>query len=167
MDQELSSQIIQRWWTKIQALFKSGDMEQAELRMCPVRALDSYEYLGRCMNKGPPSRKISAKRIENYISWKSRRWWIWLCLVVSSGVPAFSLSSLNWAYFNYNFDTNLDTYDKIRFGDVRTSDSWQPINGYMAVKSLSKWIGEIGFLDRRLESYCCRHCSLPVRRMEW
>ncbi len=29
------------------------------------------------------------------------------------GVPAFSLSSLDWSYRDYTWHTNIDTYDKM------------------------------------------------------
>ena len=38
---------------------------------------------------------------------------------VAAGAPGFSLSSLNWSYFNYTWHTNRDTYDKIVFDDVQ------------------------------------------------
>ena len=34
---------------------------------------------------------------------------------VAAGVPAFSLSSLDWSYRDYTWHTNIDTYDKIIF----------------------------------------------------
>src|SRR5690606_3758348 len=38
---------------------------------------------------------------------------------VAAGAPAFSLSSLSWAYSTNTWHTNRDTYDKIVFDDVR------------------------------------------------
>jgi Zn-dependent M28 family amino/carboxypeptidase len=51
---------------------------------------------------------------------------------VAAGVPAFSLSSLNWSYFNYTWHTNLDTYDKIVFDDVQNNVIMTAIMVYMA-----------------------------------
>jgi Iap family predicted aminopeptidase len=51
---------------------------------------------------------------------------------VAAGVPAFSLSSLNWSYFNYTWHTNLDTYDKIVFDDVQNNVIMAAIMVYMA-----------------------------------
>ena len=38
---------------------------------------------------------------------------------VAAGVPAFMLSSLSWGYFNSTWHTNLDTYDKLIFDDLK------------------------------------------------
>ena len=40
---------------------------------------------------------------------------------VAAGIPAFSLSSLSWDYSRFTWHTNLDTYDKIVFDDVRSN----------------------------------------------
>lgn len=51
---------------------------------------------------------------------------------VAAGAPAFSLSSLNWSYFNYTWHTNRDTYDKIVFDDVQNNAIVTAILVYMA-----------------------------------
>ncbi|UZJ65111.1 M20/M25/M40 family metallo-hydrolase [Sphingobacterium sp. KU25419] len=38
---------------------------------------------------------------------------------VAAGVPAFMLSSLSWGYFSNTWHTNLDTYDKLVFDDLK------------------------------------------------
>jgi hypothetical protein len=48
------------------------------------------------------------------------------------GAPAFSLSSLSWSYWNYTWHTNLDTYDKIVFDDVRSNAILTAVLAYMA-----------------------------------
>ncbi len=48
------------------------------------------------------------------------------------GQQAFSLSSLNWSYWNYTWHTNLDTYDKIVFDDVRNNAILTAILAYKA-----------------------------------
>lgn len=48
------------------------------------------------------------------------------------GVPSFNLSALNWSYWNYTWHTNLDTYDKIVFDDVRNNVILTAILAYMA-----------------------------------
>lgn len=40
---------------------------------------------------------------------------------VAAGIPGFMLSSLNWEYGRTTWHTNLDTYDKIVFDDVRNN----------------------------------------------
>jgi Zn-dependent M28 family amino/carboxypeptidase len=57
---------------------------------------------------------------------------------VAVGVPAFSLGSLNWSYFNYTWHTNRDTYDKIVFDDVRNNAILTAILVYMACEDPEK-----------------------------
>ena len=51
---------------------------------------------------------------------------------VAVGAPGFSLSSLNWSYFNYTWHTNRDTYDKVIFDDLRSNAILTAIMVYMA-----------------------------------
>ena len=51
---------------------------------------------------------------------------------VAAGVPAFSLSSLSWDYGTFTWHTNLDTYDKIVFDDVRSNAILTAILAYKA-----------------------------------
>ena len=51
---------------------------------------------------------------------------------IALGAPAFSLSSLNWSYFNYTWHTNRDTYDKIVFDDLRNNAILAAAMAYMA-----------------------------------
>ncbi len=51
---------------------------------------------------------------------------------VAVGAPGFSLSSLNWSYFNYTWHTNRDTYDKIVFDDVKNNAALAAIMAYMS-----------------------------------
>jgi len=48
------------------------------------------------------------------------------------GALGFSLSSLNWSYFNYTWHTNRDTYDKIVFDDLENNAILVAILAYMA-----------------------------------
>ena len=54
------------------------------------------------------------------------------------GVPAFSLSSLDWSYRDYTWHTNIDTYDKIVFDDVRSNVILTAILAYMASEDKNK-----------------------------
>jgi len=54
------------------------------------------------------------------------------------GTPAFSLSSLSWSYGDYTWHTNLDTYDKIVFDDVRNNAILTAILAYMACEDPEK-----------------------------
>lgn len=51
---------------------------------------------------------------------------------VAVGAPGFDLNSLNWSYDNYTWHTNVDTYDKIVFDDVRKNVILTAILVYMA-----------------------------------
>ena len=51
---------------------------------------------------------------------------------VAAGVPAFFLSALSWDYGTATWHTNLDTYDKIVFDDVRYNVIITAILAYMA-----------------------------------
>jgi len=51
---------------------------------------------------------------------------------VAVGAPGFSLSSLNWSYFNYTWHTNRDTYDKVIFDDLKSNAILTAIMVYMA-----------------------------------
>ena len=51
---------------------------------------------------------------------------------VAAGIPAFSLSSLSWDYGTFTWHTNLDTYDKIVFDDVRSNAILTAILAYKA-----------------------------------
>jgi len=57
---------------------------------------------------------------------------------VAAGVPAFSLFSLNWSYWNYTWHTNRDTYDKIIFDDLRNNAILTAILAYMASEDTSR-----------------------------
>lgn len=51
---------------------------------------------------------------------------------VAASAPGFMLGSLSWNYWNYTWHTNLDTYDKIVFDDVRSNVILTAILTYMA-----------------------------------
>jgi len=52
--------------------------------------------------------------------------------------PGFSLGSLNWAYGNYTWHTNRDTYDKIVFDDLKNNAILTAILAYMASEDPEK-----------------------------
>ncbi|HWZ36665.1 MAG TPA: M20/M25/M40 family metallo-hydrolase, partial [Mucilaginibacter sp.] len=54
------------------------------------------------------------------------------------GAPGFSLGSLNWAYGNYTWHTNRDTYDKIVFDDLKNNAVLTAILVYMASEDPEK-----------------------------
>ncbi len=48
------------------------------------------------------------------------------------GLPAFNLGSLGWSYGSYTWHTNLDTYDKIVFDDLRFNAGLVALLAYLA-----------------------------------
>lgn len=57
---------------------------------------------------------------------------------VAKGAPAFFLSSLNWSYGSYTWHTNLDTYDKLVFDDLRSNVALIAILTYLASEDAEK-----------------------------
>jgi hypothetical protein len=57
---------------------------------------------------------------------------------VAAGAPGFSLSSLSWDYGTFTWHTNLDTYDKIVFDDVRNNAILTAILVYQACEDPNK-----------------------------
>lgn len=51
---------------------------------------------------------------------------------VAAGVPAFMLSSLSWGYFSNTWHTNLDTYDKLVFDDLKYNVILTAVMAYKA-----------------------------------
>ena len=70
---------------------------------------------------------------------------------VAAGVPAFSLSSLNWSYGTYTWHTNRDTYDKIVFDDVRSNAILAAIMAYQASEDPVKTSREKSILPLNAE----------------
>ena len=50
------------------------------------------------------------------------------------GLPAFNLGALGWSYGNYTWHTNLDTYDKIVFADLRFNAGLVAMLAYLAAE---------------------------------
>ena len=48
------------------------------------------------------------------------------------GLPAFNLGALNWNYGSYTWHTNIDTYDKIVFDDLRGNAAIAAMLAYLA-----------------------------------
>lgn len=53
---------------------------------------------------------------------------------VAAGIPAFMLSSLSWGYFSNTWHTNLDTYDKLVFDDLKYNVILTAIMAYKAAE---------------------------------
>lgn len=113
----------------LQALFNQDNGTGRVVRLSGQGFVHAYAYLGRWLQAVPESIR---KHIETIFPGSPGGGGSDYASFVAVGAPAFSLSSLNWSYFNYTWHTNLDTYDKIVFDDVRSNAILTAILAYMA-----------------------------------
>lgn len=97
--------------------------------------LHAYDYIGRWLEAVPREYK---SEIETNFPGTPAGGGSDYASFVAAGAPAFSLSSLGWSYGNYTWHTNLDTYDKIVFDDVRANAILTAILTYMASEDPEK-----------------------------
>ena len=97
--------------------------------------LNSYEYVSRWLFPVPAKIK---KHIKTDFPGMPGGGGSDYASFVAAGVPAFSLSSLDWSYGDYTWHTNIDTYDKIIFDDVKNNVILTAILTYMASEDESK-----------------------------
>jgi hypothetical protein len=114
---------------KVQAVFNQDNGTGRVVRLSGGGFLHSYDYLSRWLNAVP--REITSE-IETTFPGTPARGGSDYASFQAAGAPAFSLSSLNWSYWNYTWHTNRDTYDKIVFDDVRNNVILTAILIYMA-----------------------------------
>jgi len=113
----------------IQASFNQDNGTGRVVNISGQGFVHSYDYLGRWLAAVPKEITNEIKTTfpgipggggSDYASF------------LAAGVPAFSLSSISWSYWNYTWHTNRDTYDKIVFDDVRNNAILTAILTYMA-----------------------------------
>jgi len=113
----------------IQALFNQDNGTGRVVDLSGQGFLHAYSYLGKWLQAVPDEIRSEIKTNfpgtpggggSDYASF------------VAAGVPAFSLSSLSWAYGTYTWHTNRDTYDKIVFDDVQKNAILTAIMAYKA-----------------------------------
>jgi Iap family predicted aminopeptidase len=114
---------------KTQALFNQDNGTGRVIRLSGGGFLHSYDYLSRWLEAVP---KDITKHIETSFPGTPARGGSDYASFQAAGAPGFSLSSLNWSYWNYTWHTNRDTYDKIIFDDVRNNVILTAILAYMA-----------------------------------
>ncbi|MBT8280999.1 MAG: M20/M25/M40 family metallo-hydrolase [Muriicola sp.] len=119
----------------LQALFNQDNGTGRVVNLSGQGFLHSYAYLGKWMEAVPTS---ITKHIETSFPGNPGRGGSDYASFVAQGAPAFSLSSLSWSYWNYTWHTNLDTYDKIVFDDVRNNVILTAILTYMASEDPEK-----------------------------
>lgn len=113
----------------IQVLFNQDNGTGRVVNLNGQGFLNSYEYLSRWLTQVP--REIR-DTIDTRFPGNPGGGGSDYASFVAVGVPAFSLSSLNWSYGTYTWHTNRDTYDKIVFDDVRSNVILTAILAYMA-----------------------------------
>ncbi|NJX17241.1 M28 family peptidase, partial [Tamlana crocina] len=102
----------------IQAVFNQDNGTGRVVNISGNGFLHAYDYLGDWLAKVPDT---VSQHIETIFPGSPGRGGSDYASFVAAGAPAFNLSSLNWAYWNYTWHTNRDTYDKIVFDDVRNN----------------------------------------------
>ena len=114
---------------KVQAVFNQDNGTGRVVRLTGGGFLNSYDYLSRWLHPVPKEIK---DEIETSFPGSPARGGSDYASFQAAGAPAFSLSSLNWSYWNYTWHTNRDTYDKIIFDDLRDNVILTAILTYMA-----------------------------------
>ncbi len=113
----------------VQALFNQDNGTGRVVNISGQGFLHSYDYLGSWLEAVPGD---ITQHIETTFPGVPGGGGSDYASFVAAGAPAFSLSSLSWSYWNYTWHTNLDTYDKIVFDDVRNNVILTAILTYMA-----------------------------------
>ncbi len=112
-----------------QALFNQDNGTGRVVSLSGGGFLHAYDYLNRWLQPVPKSIK---DEIETTFPGTPARGGSDYASFQAAGAPGFSLSSLNWSYWNYTWHTNRDTYDKIVFDDLRDNVILTAILAYMA-----------------------------------
>lgn len=119
----------------LQAVFNQDNGTGRVVRLSGGGFLHSYEYLTRWLEAVP---KDISQHIETTFPGVPAGGGSDYASFQAAGAPAFSLSSLNWSYWNYTWHTNRDTYDKIIFDDVRNNAILTAVLAYMASEDPKK-----------------------------
>lgn len=113
----------------IQAVFNQDNGTGRVVNLSGQGFLHAYKYLGKWLEAVPEEIR---QPIETNFPGTPASGGSDYASFVAVGVPAFSLSSLSWAYGTYTWHTNRDTYDKIVFDDVRSNAILTAVLTYMA-----------------------------------
>lgn len=113
----------------LQALFNQDNGTGRVVNISGGGFLHAYDYIGRWLEDVPND---ITRHIETNFPGTPAGGGSDYASFVAAGAPAFSLSSLSWSYWNYTWHTNLDTYDKIVFDDVRNNAILTAILAYKA-----------------------------------
>jgi len=119
----------------MQALFNQDNGTGRVVRITGQGFLHAYDYMGKWLEAVPDD---ITNHIETTFPGSPAGGGSDYAAFVAAGAPGFSLSSLSWSYWNYTWHTNLDTYDKIVFDDVRNNAILTAILTYMASEDPEK-----------------------------
>ena len=96
--------------------------------------INAYDYLSRWLKAVPDT----IQKVDTYFPGEPGRGGTDYASFIAAGVPSFNLNSLSWSYGNYTWHTNLDTYDKIVFDDMKNNVVLTAILAYMASEDNEK-----------------------------
>ena len=123
--------------------------------------LNSYDYLSRWLSAVPQD---VTKHIETDFPGMPGSGGTDHASFVAAGVPAFNLSALDWEYWNYTWHTNLDSYDKIVFDDLKNNVILTAILAYKASEDNEKASREKRILPK---SSINPRTGRPIRSRGW
>jgi hypothetical protein len=133
----------------LQALFNQDNGTGRVTSISGQGYLHSYEYIGRWLSKVPREYKVD---LETTFPGNPGSGGSDFASFVAAGAPGFSLSSLSWDYGTYTWHTNVDTYDKIVFDDVRNNAILAAILVYQACEDPNKTSREKSVLPMNLRT---------------
>ena len=113
----------------IQAVFNQDNGTGRVVSISGQGYLNSYDYLSDWLSSVPQD---VTKHIETDFPGMPGSGGTDHASFVAAGVPAFNLSALDWEYWNYTWHTNLDSYDKIVFDDLKNNVILTAILAYKA-----------------------------------
>ncbi|WP_019670459.1 M20/M25/M40 family metallo-hydrolase [Eudoraea adriatica] len=142
----------------LQALFNQDNGTGRVVQISGQGFLDAYDYLEHWLQAVPHDIR---KHIETTFPGSPGSGGSDYASFVAMGVPAFSLSSLSWSYGDYTWHTNLDTYDKIVFDDVRNNAILTAILAYMASEDPDKTSRKKATLPTNLKTGIQREWPKP------
>lgn len=119
----------------LQALFNQDNGTGRVTTITGQGFLHAYDYITRWLTKVPEAYK---KELETRFPGSPGGGGSDFASFVAVGAPGFSLSSLSWDYSTFTWHTNLDTYDKIVFDDVRNNAILAAIIVYQACEDPQK-----------------------------
>ena len=133
----------------LQAVFNQDNGTGRVVNLSGQGFLHAYDYLGSWLESVP---KEITDHIETRFPGIPGGGGSDYASFVAAGAPAFSLSSLSWSYWNYTWHTNLDTYDKIVFDDVRNNAILTAILAYKASEDPDKTSREKSILPLNMRT---------------